>query len=80
MTTSTATISPVHGGLSAPVNRIDAGATLDTSLTRVEVNEVDVNVDVDVYVDAEVDVDVNVNVDVSFVHFDFLITSNDCGM
>lgn len=41
MTTSTATISPVHGGLSAPVNRIDAGATLDTSLTRVEVNEVD---------------------------------------
>ncbi|MFT4539886.1 MAG: sulfate adenylyltransferase [Planctomycetota bacterium] len=34
-------ISPVHGGLSQPVNRIDAGAASDASLARVEVNDVD---------------------------------------
>lgn len=40
-TTATHTISPVHGGLSEPVNRIDAHAAADTSLPTVEVNEVD---------------------------------------
>ncbi len=41
MTTSTLNLSPVHGGLTELVNRIDAGAAADTSLTKVEVNEVD---------------------------------------
>ena len=41
MTTTAINISPVHGGLSKPVNRIDAGAASDTSLAKVEVNEVD---------------------------------------
>lgn len=41
MSTQTASnISPVHGGLAKPVNRISAGA-LDESLPRVAVNEVD---------------------------------------
>ena len=38
---STLNVAPVHGGLDAPVNRIDANAAADTSLARVEVNEVD---------------------------------------
>jgi sulfate adenylyltransferase len=41
MNTTATRISPVHGGLSEPVNRIDAGAAADTTLTKVEVNEVD---------------------------------------
>ncbi len=41
MTTTVQSISPVHGGLAEPVNRIDAGAAGETSLPRVEVNEVD---------------------------------------
>jgi len=39
--TTTLAISPVHGGLADPVNRIDANAAADTSLPKVEVNEVD---------------------------------------
>jgi len=38
---TTATLSPVHGGLSAPVDRIDPKALPDPSLPRVEVNEAD---------------------------------------
>ncbi|MFT5051492.1 MAG: sulfate adenylyltransferase [Chlamydiales bacterium] len=39
---TTMNISPVHGGLAAPVNRIDAQATANAgSLTTIEVNEVD---------------------------------------
>jgi sulfate adenylyltransferase len=41
MTTTAIRISPVHGGLTAPVNRIDASATADTSLFRVDINETD---------------------------------------
>ena len=36
-----ANLAPVHGGLSKPVDRIDRDAAKDTSLPRVEVNEVD---------------------------------------
>jgi sulfate adenylyltransferase len=38
---STINVAPVHGGLDAPVNRIDANAAADTSLARVDVNGVD---------------------------------------
>lgn len=42
MTSSTAaTLSPVHGGLARPVDRLDAKLALDSSLPRIEVNEVD---------------------------------------
>jgi len=41
-TATTMNISPVHGGLSAPVNRIDSQATANAAaLTTIEVNEVD---------------------------------------
>ncbi|MAE27498.1 MAG: sulfate adenylyltransferase [Planctomycetes bacterium] len=41
MTTTASRISPVHGGLEAPVNRIDAAAASDASLFRLDVNETD---------------------------------------
>lgn len=41
MTTTVANLSPVHGGLEQPVNRIDTNAAADTSLPKVEVTEVD---------------------------------------
>jgi sulfate adenylyltransferase len=42
MPTSTiANIAPVHGGLNKPVDRIAKDAASDTSLARIEVNEVD---------------------------------------
>jgi len=41
MTTSTATIAPVHGGLAAPVNRIVSNAGDWSGLAKVEVNETD---------------------------------------
>jgi sulfate adenylyltransferase len=41
MTTTALNLSPIHGGLAEPVNRIDAGAAADSSLAKVEVNEVD---------------------------------------
>ena len=41
MTTSTATISPVHGGLTAPVDRIVQSAGDWSGLAQVEVNETD---------------------------------------
>ena len=41
MTTIVANLSPVHGGLEQPVNRIDTNATADISLPKVEVTEVD---------------------------------------
>jgi len=38
---SVATAAPVHGGLSQPVNRIDAAAASATGLTQIDVNDVD---------------------------------------
>ena len=39
--TTTIAISPIHGGLNRPVDRISISAAADTGLARVEVNEVD---------------------------------------
>ncbi|HJO27485.1 MAG: sulfate adenylyltransferase [Planctomycetes bacterium] len=41
MTTTASRISPVHGGLEIPVNRIDGSAASDSSLFRVDVNDTD---------------------------------------
>ncbi|MAE39571.1 MAG: sulfate adenylyltransferase [Planctomycetota bacterium] len=41
MTSTLSNVSPVHGGLSEPVNRIDPSATSETGLPTVEVQDVD---------------------------------------
>ena len=41
MTTTLANISPPHGGLEAPIDRIEAKAAANTALARIEVTEVD---------------------------------------
>jgi sulfate adenylyltransferase len=41
MTSTISNVSPVHGGLSEPVNRIDPSATSETGLPTVEVQDVD---------------------------------------
>jgi sulfate adenylyltransferase len=41
MTSTLSSVSPVHGGLSEPVNRIDPSATSETGLPTVEVQDVD---------------------------------------